>query len=100
MSIYLVLCPELEVGSPSVVPSGLILGSSSSLDESMSSSSWLVHDDKAAEWFNSVVSPSGGNVMPASWLILVVTSWENPPPSGNVKKIGSNTQDAESLANS
>lgn len=87
------------MGSPSVVPSGLILGSSSSLDESMSSSSWLAHDDKAAE-FNSVVSPSGGNVMPASWFILVVTSWENPPPSGNVKKIGSNTQDAESLANS
>lgn len=32
-----------------------------------------------------MVSPSGGNVAPASWFILVVTSWENAPTSGNVE---------------
>lgn len=49
MSIYLVLCPELEARSPSGVPPRLILVSSSSLEESMSGSSWLTHDTNATE---------------------------------------------------
>lgn len=32
----------------------------------------------------SVASPGGGGVTPASWVISVVTSWENAPTSGHV----------------